>query len=215
MKLELYYPARPYSVNQKFGFNNSCIEDNGLPTAKRKVITKLGKTCPVGYIELYPYLGMKGHTGLDLLALDGVPLYHCGPDGIVEEISTEVERGLGVGVVSDDFFSTKDTSSSQVKLRYWHLKSIAVKKGQKIKTGDLVGYADSTGLSSGSHLHLELKQVYWSGTEYLNKYQNNGYFGAEDPEPYFNGKYADEFLKLYGTIVALLQKLVTALAKRK
>jgi murein DD-endopeptidase MepM/ murein hydrolase activator NlpD len=40
---------------------------------------------------------------------------------------------------------------------YAHLKSFAVKQGQKVKTGQTIGYSDSTGHSTGNHLHFELK----------------------------------------------------------
>jgi murein DD-endopeptidase MepM/ murein hydrolase activator NlpD len=40
---------------------------------------------------------------------------------------------------------------------YAHLRSFAVKQGQKVKTGQTIGYSDSTGHSTGNHLHFELK----------------------------------------------------------
>ncbi len=40
---------------------------------------------------------------------------------------------------------------------YGHLSEFAVKDGQHVKAGDLIGYAGNTGHSTGSHLHFALK----------------------------------------------------------
>jgi murein DD-endopeptidase MepM/ murein hydrolase activator NlpD len=40
---------------------------------------------------------------------------------------------------------------------YWHLSQIFVEPGQKVETGDLLGLVGNTGLSTGAHLHWELR----------------------------------------------------------
>lgn len=194
MKLELKYPVFPFFINQEFGDSQACTEDNNLPLIKRKVVgMQWGtKTCPVGYVELYPLLGMKGHTGMDIHATHGQELYHCGPDGVVEEIQTETERGLGIGIVTNDKFEMEG-EEYQAKLRYWHLKGFNVKLGDSVKTGDLIGWCDNTGLSAGDHLHFECKPVIKNRSGlYYNVFQDNGYYGSIDPKPYFIGVYASQ-----------------------
>lgn len=192
MKLELKYPLFPFFINQEFGESIACTEDNNLHITKRKVVTKIGDTCPVGYVELYPLLGMKGHTGLDIYATHGHELYHCGADGIVEEIQAEPERGLGIGIITNEKFEMEG-GEYQAKLRYWHLKGFNVKLGDSVKSGDLIGWCDNTGLSSGDHLHFELKPVAQNiKGEYYNVFQNNGYYGSINPKPYFTGNYAKQ-----------------------
>lgn len=190
MKLELYYPVKPYIKYQNFGDNDACSQISTLPFAQRKIVSKKNDVCPVGYEELYPLLGMKGHTGMDMFGGNDWPCY-ASTSGVIEEIQTEIERGLGVGIITKDKYEFEG-GEYQAKTRYWHLKGINVSKGQEVKVGHLIGWCDSTGLSSGHHLHFELKPVRKDGDTYVNVCQNNGYFGSVNPEPYFNKQFAQE-----------------------
>lgn len=73
----------------------------------------------------------------------------------------------------------------RVKTRYWHLLALQVKKGERVHAGQIIGYADDTGRSTGMHLHFELKPVRTVlPRRYRNAFPQNGYFGAIDPAPY-------------------------------
>jgi murein DD-endopeptidase MepM/ murein hydrolase activator NlpD len=62
---------------------------------------------------------------------------------------------------------------------YAHLSKSLVNKGQKVAAGDLIGLADNTGNSFGSHLHLTLK---------IDGAKTPGYpAGIVDPWPYLQG----------------------------
>ncbi len=189
MKLQLYYPVRPFQKYQSFGENNACIKIGGT-----QIVGKQNNVCPAGFTDFYKSYGMLGHTGTDMFGSDGTPCYYSGTEGIVEEVNTEIERGLGVGVITDALYDFEG-GTYQAKTRYWHLKGINVSRGQKVKTGELLGWCDSTGFSSASHLHYELKPVLKnSAGVFYNVFQTNGYAGAVNPEPYFNGKYAEDML---------------------
>ena len=45
--------------------------------------------------------------------------------------------------------------TSDIAIRYYHLKSIKVKVGQKVSKDTIIGLYGNTGASSGAHLHLE------------------------------------------------------------
>jgi len=67
------------------------------------------------------------------------------------------------------------------KHRFWHLGEIRCIPGQHLKKGDLLGLTGTTGISTGAHLHYDLKaQDKWD----RNIFQANGYFGAQDPLPF-------------------------------
>lgn len=186
MRLKLLPPTKPFYITQKFGYSEACSEVSDLPISKRKVVAKKNGVCPVGFEELYPLLGMKGHTGLDIYAKRGMPIY-ASEDGFVHEVSLELERGLGLDVVTHGRYDMNEHGVHYAKYRNWHLLSVSVVLGQSVKKGDILGYADSTGLSSGDHDHFELKPVEkdLSGNWY-NVYQYNGYFGNIDPEPFID-----------------------------
>jgi murein DD-endopeptidase MepM/ murein hydrolase activator NlpD len=50
------------------------------------------------------------------------------------------------------------------KTSYSHLSSVAVKKGQKVRQGDLIGRVGSTGLATGPHLHYQM----WQNGKYVD-----------------------------------------------
>lgn len=143
--------------------------------------------CPVGYKKFYPLIGLKGHNGYDFVAYHGEPVYHSGNyDGWMR---TEVDKdgGIGVRVISNDPL----IDGKHVQLLYWHLKSIVGYDKKPVSCGDLIGYADSTGASSGDHVHWAPKLCNSKGVT-LNA--DNGYAGAFDPRPYFVNEFVIDVL---------------------
>lgn len=211
-QLELFYPYKPYILGQPFGASLACTEDNNLPLMQRKVVSKVGGVCPIGYVELYPLLGMKGHTGQDLYAPDGV-LLRAPFDGVVKEVQTEVERGLGVGIITHDKRNLGQYGEHYVKVRQWHLKEIFVSPNQVLKVGDPIGRADNTGLSAGSHNHLEIKAVEYSlDGSYYNVFQNNGFYGSLDPAPYWSGVFAEDYASISNQLRLIAVKVAELLS---
>jgi murein DD-endopeptidase MepM/ murein hydrolase activator NlpD len=86
------------------------------------------------------------HAGIDLAAPTGTPV-HATADGIVSR--AEVASGYGNLVQLDH--------GASVQTRYGHLSQILVKSGQRVHRGDVIALVGSTGRSTGSHLHYELR----------------------------------------------------------
>lgn len=187
MKLSLYYPLKPHYITQKFG-----------------------ETALLSYYNANG-VNFKGHNGIDLVSHHGDAI-RASHDG---EAWYEIDSSQGHGVVirTNDKFEYGD-SGCYFKSIYWHmcdsnkepqyrspieLFTDINKAGKQVKAGDIIGYADSTGLSMGDHLHFGLKPVAqneFNGSFY-NAAQENGYNGAIDPVPYFNGQFAEDIQNFF------------------
>jgi murein DD-endopeptidase MepM/ murein hydrolase activator NlpD len=96
-----------------------------------------------------PFNGKRtAHHGIDLAGPVGLDI-HCAGAGTV--ILAQMNRhGYGKEVVVDHGYGLTS--------RYAHLHDIHVKKGQKLKRGEVLGTLGSTGRSTGPHLHYEIRK---------------------------------------------------------
>jgi murein DD-endopeptidase MepM/ murein hydrolase activator NlpD len=92
------------------------------------------------------YKVKKMHSGIDFAAPIGTPIYATA-DGKIEEVSVRFS-GYGKMIIIDHGFG--------YKTRYAHMHEFAVRQGQNIKRGELIGYVGDTGLSTAPHLHYEV-----------------------------------------------------------
>lgn len=188
----LFQPVRPFRISQLFGENKACIPIEGGGS----LISCDGHNPPPGYKSVY---GKEGHTGIDIPADSGQPVY-CSYDGEVSSIDTNPRTGLDVRIVS----SFEGKSYQHV---YEHLLGHNVKKGQTVKTGECIGWADNTGYSSGNHLHFTLKL--WSGSKGWQPI---------DPLPYMNQYFAPNVSLVHSTlekIAVAMEMLIDLLRRRK
>lgn len=120
-----------------------------------------------GYRRDPVYGSTKFHAGLDFAAKTGTPVFATA-DGIVEVAERKSEYGNCIDVAHGYNYLT----------RYAHLSEILVKAGQNVKRGELIGRVGSTGKSTGSHLHYEVR--------FKDEPQNpvNYYFMDLTPEEY-------------------------------
>jgi len=94
--------------------------------------------------------------------LNGKPKWpHYGIDFAAEE-GTEIKAMLDgvVTLAESDLFYTGGTlifdHGHGISTLYMHMKTLMVKKGQKVKQGDVIGTVGSTGRSTGAHLDVRL-----------------------------------------------------------
>jgi len=97
-------------------------------------------------MRMHPILKIgKMHAGLDFAARTGTPVYATG-DGKVKLAGRD--GGYGNAVVINHGYGYETL--------YAHMSKIKVRRNQKVKRGDIIGYVGSTGLSTGPHLHYEI-----------------------------------------------------------
>jgi murein DD-endopeptidase MepM/ murein hydrolase activator NlpD len=94
-----------------------------------------------------PVEGIDGfHTGVDIGASQGTPV-HAAASGVVAHAGWAGNYGLAVFIQHDGGMETI----------YAHLSGVAVRSGQVVQAGDVIGYVGSTGKSTGPHLHFEVR----------------------------------------------------------
>lgn len=92
------------------------------------------------------YKVKKMHTGIDFAATIGTPIYATA-DGTIDILDVSFS-GYGKKIEINHGFG--------YRTRYAHMHGFAVRLGQKVKRGDLIGYVGDTGLSTAPHLHYEV-----------------------------------------------------------
>lgn len=88
------------------------------------------------------------HSGIDIFAPRGTKVIATA-DGVVKTAAYN-NNGYGNLIILEH---EKELSSY-----YAHLEKILVTPGQRVKKGDLIGTVDSTGMSTGNHLHFEVRR---------------------------------------------------------
>jgi hypothetical protein len=139
--VEDFYGAAQDSVT---GFNRQDNIPSIYPVDKEKLKRKAS-----GYgWRFHPKTKEKRfHTGIDFNIQSGEEIYSTA-DGIIIKSAYDQVSGKGnyVLVRHNDEFSTL----------YSHMESIAVKTGDQVKKGQVIGFVGSTGASTGPHLHYEV-----------------------------------------------------------
>ncbi len=132
-----------------------------LAKDKEKLIASIPAIQPVDFHDLRRigslfgyrtdpfYKVTKFHEGIDFTAAVGSPIYATG-DGVIAEAEYN-SGGYGNKIVINHGFSYETV--------YAHLSKIKVKKGQKVKRGEVIGLMGNTGKSTAPHLHYEVHKA--------------------------------------------------------
>ena len=145
---------------QQNGGSNTDVTESNSSIGKLYCVTGTPTyiTSPYGW-RIHPVLKTrKFHAGMDLGVWSGTKLYSLA-DG--EVIYSGWMSGYGNVIMIDHGTLTS---------LYAHNSSLVGKVGQKVKGGQLISYSGNTGLSSGPHLHFEIRKA-------------NG--ETTDPKPYY------------------------------
>ncbi len=100
-------------------------------------------TTGLRYVEAFNV--STGHRAVDYAATFGSPIRAVG-DGTVTFAAYNGPYGNMVKIRHNGTYSTN----------YGHMSKFAVKKGDKVKQGQTIGYVGSTGFSTGPHVHFEM-----------------------------------------------------------
>ncbi|ARS27427.1 peptidase M23 [Sphingomonas sp. KC8] len=140
-----------------------------VPSARPVFLKQVAFTSSYG-VRSDPFRGGAAmHAGIDLAGPIGTPIYATA-DGVVNR--AEWANGYGNLVELNH--------GKGIQTRYGHLSKMLVSAGQRVKRGDLIAKMGSTGRSTGSHLHYEVRLdgravnpvPFLQSTDYLLAVQN-------------------------------------------
>lgn len=192
---------RAYRV--KDGKRDEYVDSNGviLSTCARtnsmlaQPLNKMRITSAYGY-RIHPVRGFsKKHTGVDLGAPVGTPVYAAASGKI-----------LRAGYYSGYGKYVKIHHNQSIETAYGHLSKIVVRAGQNIRQGQIIGYVGVTGVTTGPHLHYEVKK----NGEFINPVS----FVKQEPRK-LSGKTLNEFVKLKKEVNLQIVGLVPTIGKNK
>jgi murein DD-endopeptidase MepM/ murein hydrolase activator NlpD len=90
---------------------------------------------------------MREHHGVDYLVPEGTAIFATA-DGVVKSLSEKTTtHGKAITIDHGNGYETS----------YSHLLDIRVRKGQKVKRGDIIALSGNSGLSFAPHLHYEVR----------------------------------------------------------
>ncbi len=141
--LDNYYYTNSDGFAEYYDKNGNSIQKSFLrtPIDGARITSGFG-------MRKHPILGYsKGHKGLDFGAPEGTPIYAAG-NGLVLEMERKGSYGKYIKIRHSDGYSTA----------YAHLDGYArgLRRGSKVKQGEVIAYVGTTGRSTGPHLHYEL-----------------------------------------------------------
>ncbi len=131
-KIPDYFDAKGHSIRKAL---------LRTPVDGAKLTSRFGK-------RRHPILGYtRVHRGVDFGAPKGTPIYAAG-DGMIEVAKWEGNYGRYVRM----------RHNQEIKTAYAHMSRIAkgIRKGKRVRQGQIIGFVGSTGLSTGPHLHYEV-----------------------------------------------------------
>jgi len=139
---------------------------NGSPIEYKGITSKFG-------YRIHPTLKRRElHRGLDMRAKMNTPVYATA-DGIVEWAGMHKRSGFGKLIILQHNYG--------FRAYFGHLNKIVIKSGKFVKKGDLIAYTGNSGMSSGPHLHYEIRFIQrsvnpyefvkWSVSNYKNIFE--------------------------------------------
>lgn len=140
--------------------NRDIIKEEVYAEAVPKIVEKGTKTPPT-YIKPISGGRLSSSFGYRNLSYAAASKYHQGVDWAVA-IGTPVKASNGgkvvtAGWISGYGYAVYINHSDGRQTRYGHMSKLAVKAGQTVTQGQIIGYSGNTGNSTGPHLHFEIR----------------------------------------------------------
>ena len=157
---------RPRKQMMRFGREGEFYDASGEGVVQEGLIAPVPGRITSRYgMRRHPILAYRRmHSGLDFRARHGTPIY-AATDGTVNYAGRNGGYGNYVRI----------RHAGNLATGYAHMSRIAVRNGEQVRRGQVIGYVGSTGLSTGPHLHYEMyrggQKIDPSSVRFVNRAQ--------------------------------------------
>ena len=175
-KFELYYPTKPFQLNQAWGILNLS----------------------------YQKFGFTRHNGVDIaMPLDKKLRCPIRMKIIAQEYFPE-GGGNQVKALTTEKWEFPDSKTCYVMMAFMHNEKFLHNVGDVLEIGDEIAIPDSTGFSTGPHIHFGCYRL----NDDMTFIDSNEAQNSFDPMPYFNKYFAQDaslVVGIYKKIIELLK----------
>ena len=153
LKKRMYIQTKSYDDIIQMAKNKSAMMAS-IPSIQPIANSDLNRLASGYGMRMHPLLKyIRMHAGIDFSAPQGTPIFATG-DGLIAYAGFNGTSGNMITIDHGYGYQTK----------YLHMSNFAVRQGQKIKRGDIIGYVGNTGLSKAPHCHYEV----WKDGKHVN-----------------------------------------------
>ncbi len=139
--------GKPKTQLMRWGKEGRFYEASGVGEQRSGLLKPVPGAISSRYgMRRHPILGYRRmHAGLDFRASRGTPI-----------VAVTDGRVSGAGRMGGCGNAVRLNHAGNLSTRYCHMSRVAVRRGQTVRRGQVIGYVGSTGLSTGPHLHYEM-----------------------------------------------------------
>jgi len=153
LKKQMYIQTKSHDDIEQMARNKSVMMAS-IPSIQPINNSDLNRLASGYGMRMHPILKyIRMHAGIDFSAPQGTAIFATG-DGTVDYAGFNKTSGNMVTLNHGYGYETK----------YLHMSNFAVRQGQKVKRGDIIGYVGNTGLSKAPHCHYEV----WKDNQHVN-----------------------------------------------
>ena len=138
---------KPQVQLMRWGKDGRFYEASGVGEQRAGLLAPVpGRISSTFGMRRHPILGYRRmHSGMDFAAGYGTPI-----------VAVTDGRVSGAGRMGGCGIAVRLDHGGGLATRYCHMSRMAVRAGQSVRRGQVIGYVGSTGLSTGAHLHYEM-----------------------------------------------------------
>lgn len=135
-------------VRDELSIALSNLVESGATSSPHFVVPAEGRLTSAFGMRRDPFhRGWRFHAGIDIANVRMSEI-KASADGVVTIVARHGGHGRTIVIDHGNGFTTK----------YSHLRKFAVKKGDVVRAGDIIAGMGSSGRSTGTHLHFEVRQ---------------------------------------------------------